>query len=138
MSPEVARAFDAFPPDARAGLLQVRRLILQPAASLPEIGRLEEALRWGQPAYLTPESGAGSTIRLGLAKTGGFALFVHCRTSLIADFTPIAPPGTRFDGSRAVLFDHADAIDAVALQWLIARALTYHRRAGQPPAARLL
>jgi len=128
MSPEIARAFATFPPEARAGLMQLRQLILQTAASLPEIGRLQEALRWGQPAYLTPETNSASTLRLGVPKNGGFALFVHCRTSLIADFTPMAPPGTRFEGSRSVLFDEGAAIDAVATQWLIARALTYHSR----------
>ncbi len=127
-SPEVEAAFLAFPPGARDGLLSLRRLIFDVAARTEGVGRVEEALRWGQPAYLTPETGAGSTIRLGAPKEGGFALYVHCRTTLIDEFR--AAHGDAFDieGSRAVRFRDGETVDAAAVGALIARALTYHRR----------
>lgn len=121
----VATAFAGYPPELRDGLEQLRALILERAAALPETGGLEESLRWGQPAYLT-KSGSGSTIRLGLPKAGGYALFVHCRTSLIEDFRPLAPTGTRFDGTRAVLFEAGERPDMNALALLVDAALTYH------------
>ncbi len=108
--------------------MQIRQSIFRKAARLPEVGRLEEALRWGQPACLTVETGAGSALRLGIPKSGGFALYVNCRTSLIADFRPMAPADMRFEGSRAVLFEEGATIDPAAISWLIARALTYHLR----------
>ena len=131
-TPSVKAAFDAFPDRARPGLLQLRELILQVADETNGVGRVEEALRWGQPAYLTPETKAGSTIRLGIPKTGGFALFVTCSTSLIEDFRAIAGPGWRFDGSRAVLFDEPHDIDERPLSLLIRAALTYHQKAQDP------
>ena len=128
MSPEIAQVFDSYPPGARQGLMILRQLIFEVAEGRDDIGVVEESLRWGQPAYLTAQTRAGSTIRLGVPRSGGFALFVHCRTSLIADFRPVAPPHMRFEGSRAVLFDTAEQIDRAALRWLIARALTWHLR----------
>ena len=123
LPPDVARVFESLPADVRPKLDRLRALIFA-VAKAEGAGPVEEALRWGQPAYLVPK---GSTIRLGQAKTGDAALFVNCRTSLIEGFRPIAPPGTRFESTRAVLFGRTSDIDEAALAVLIARALTYHR-----------
>lgn len=124
-NPDVARAFADTPDDARAGLMRLRALILDTAADLPSAQPLREELRWGQPAYLAPK---GSTLRLGVPKSGGFALFVHCRSRLIPEFTQIFPEQDRIEGTRAVLFDDPSQIDAARHGWLVARALTYHHR----------
>ncbi len=124
MPAEVARAFAALPGEIRSALDRLRALIFA-VAEAEGAGPVEEALRWGAPAYLAPK---GSTIRLGQAGTGEAALFVNCRTSLIEDFRPLAPAGSRFEGTRAVLFGPGQDIDEAALAILIARALTWHRR----------
>lgn len=121
--PAVAAAYQALPEGTRAGALALRQLILETATSLPRAQPLQEALRWGQPAYLAPK---GSTIRLGGHKAARFALFVHCQSRLMGDFTSAFPGEDRIDGNRAVLFDDPDQIDATRHGWLIARALTYH------------
>jgi len=123
--PGVQAAFEAFPERSRSLLMRIRALIFHVADETTGAGPVEEALRWGQPAYLAPK---GSTLRLGMAKTGEAALFVNCRTTLIEHFRPIAPQGSRFEGTRAVLFGPGDEIDAAALSVLIGRALTYHRK----------
>ncbi|MEC7764567.1 MAG: DUF1801 domain-containing protein [Pseudomonadota bacterium] len=125
MPDDVAAAFDALPPEARRGLFALRGLILRVAAEC-DAGPITEALRWGQPAYFAPK---GTTLRLGAPKTGGFALYAHCRTPLIPDFRDMT--GGRFatEGNRAVLFREVAEIDEDALAPLIARALTWHRRA---------
>ena len=115
----VAAAFAAMPKAERAGLLELRARIF--AVALAEGIALEEALRWGQPAYLAPK---GSTIRLGLPKTGGFALYTHCQSSLMSDFKAICPD-LRFEGNRAVHFK-TDEAPPKALDLLIRAALTYH------------
>ncbi len=130
MDRAVAHAFDAVPLQARAGTLALRQLILEVATSLPEVGPVEESLRWGEPAYLTPTTRSGSTIRPGAPKAGGVALYCHCRTSLIADFRDLAGEACRFAGNRAVLFDDPSDIDPALIGTLIARALTWHRRGG--------
>jgi Domain of unknown function (DU1801) len=125
-SDKVAAAFDAAAPTAREGMLILRSLIFETADELPRIGRLEEALRWGQPAYLTPDRKAATTIRLGVPKTGGFAIFVHCGTSLIADYSILYKNLDRIEGTRAILFTAPDQVDPLRHGWLIRRALTYH------------
>ena len=123
--PNVAAAFDAMPDNTRSGALTLRELIYDTAASLTQAQAqpMREELRWGQPAYLAPK---GSTIRLGAHKTAEFALFVHCQSRLMGDFTSAFPDEDRIDGNRAVLFDNLGQIDTTRHGWLIARALTYH------------
>lgn len=131
--PAVERAFAAFPADVSGDLLELRRLIFETAAATPGVGRVEEALRWGQPAYLTPDTRSGSTLRLGVPKEGGFALYVHCRTTLIAEFRALFPDDFCYDGNRAVRFGPGAAPAPEKLALLIAAALTY-RRARRPRA----
>ena len=126
--PEVAEVFASYPACARTGLLVLRQMIFDEAARLPAAGPLTEALRWGQPAYLTLATGAGSTLRLGVPRSGGFALYAHCQTSLIADLALVAGQRLRYEGNRAVLFDAAEAVPADLIALLIRRALTWHRR----------
>lgn len=124
----VAAAFAAFPEAERDGLLVLRDLIFDTAATLPEVGRIEETLKWGQPAYLTPETGSGTTLRLGVPKTGGFALFVHCQTTVIPEFRTLFGEDFAYDGNRAVIFETVQDLRPDALRPLIASALTYHAR----------
>ncbi len=115
----VAAAFAAFPAEVRAGLLGLRARIF--GIALAENIPLEEALRWGQPAYLAPK---GSTIRLGVPKTGGFAIYTHCQSSLMSDFRALCPD-LNFEGNRAVHF-LAGETPPEAIDMLIRAALTYH------------
>ena len=104
----------------------LRGLILEEAARLPDIGRLQETLKWGQPAYLTPDVKAATTIRLGVPKTGGFALYTHCQSSVMSDFQAHFADRFMFDGNRAILFDTAKDLPLAPLATLIRAALTYH------------
>lgn len=124
--PDVERAFEAFPAGARDGLLKLRTLIFDIAAETEGVGPLQECLKWGQPAYLTPKTKSGTTIRLGLPKQGGFALYTHCQTTVMAEMRDLFPDDFSFEGNRAVHFtDGADLpLDKLAI--LIRRALTYH------------
>lgn len=126
--PDVERAFAAFPAAERQGLLALRRLIFEVAASTAGVGPLQEALKWGQPAYLTPKTKSGSTIRLGLPKSGGFALYTHCQTSLISDFQAIFPDDFAYEGNRAVHFRDSAGLETDKIALLIRNALTYHQR----------
>jgi hypothetical protein len=122
MTPEVRAVFDSFPEPARAGLLSLRDLIFQVAGNTP----VTESLKWGQPAYRTPK---GSTLRLGVPKTGGFALYTHCATNIIETYRTHAGLDARFEGNRAVLFtDMTEIKDSLRL--MIAHALTYHDKRG--------
>ena len=125
-STDVAAAFAGVPVSARDRLLVLRALIYTVAASTPGVGPVQETLKWGQPAYLTPETRAGTTLRLGVPKTGGCALYAHCQTTVIADFRALFPDDFTYDGNRAVMFPDGTAIETDKLRLLIASALTYH------------
>ncbi|WP_170372949.1 DUF1801 domain-containing protein [Ruegeria arenilitoris] len=122
--PKVASAYEAFATDTKSGALALRDLVFATAQELQPAVLVTEALRWGQPAYLSPK---GTTIRLGGHTSARFALFVHCQTRLIGEFTSAFPDADRIEGNRAILFDGIEQIDPVRHEWLIARALTYHR-----------
>lgn len=124
-SPDIASAYDQ-PDQTGRGMIALRDLVFEIASELPQIGPLEEALKWGQPAFVTPAKKAASSLRVGPHKRAEFALYVHCQTSLISEYQAQFPDQDRFDGNRAILFDTAEQIDPLRHGWLIRRALCYH------------
>ncbi|RED53847.1 DUF1801 domain-containing protein [Aestuariispira insulae] len=110
--------------------MELRALIYQVAAGIPEVGPLTETLKWGEPSYLTEESGSGTTIRINRDKKreGGLGLYVNCQTSLLGEFRALYGDQLAFDGNRAILLDCRDRLAEEELRHCIALALTYHRR----------
>ena len=110
--------------------MRLRELIFATAVELKGVGRIEEALRWGEPAYLTTESGSGSTIRIGWRKSrpSQYAMYFNCQTNLVDTSRTIFPRDFTYEGNRAIVFDAGDAVPAEALALCIEAALTYHRK----------
>lgn len=127
MNPDVRAAFDAFPQVARAPLLIVRDLILQRAASTDGVGELTETLKWGEPAYLTSETGAGTTIRLGwkCSRPDHYAIYLNCQTTLV-DTCRTLFPELAYEGNRAIVLPVEDPVPEATLAQCIEMALTYH------------
>jgi hypothetical protein len=131
----VAAAFDAYPERLKSRLLALRRLIFDTARTTDGVGALEEALKWGQPSYLTTETGSGSTIRIDQVKSvpNQYAIFFHCQTELVSTFRELYPELT-YGGNRSILLDAAKEPPQTALRHCVALALTYHlnkRKAGR-------
>ena len=124
--PAVQAAFDAYGPQERDALMSLRALIFEVANATPGVGSVQETLKWGQPAYLTPQTKSGTTIRLGAPKSGGVALYTHCQTSVISDFRSLFPARFSFDGNRAVVFPDGHLPPLEQLEPLVRMALTYH------------
>jgi len=127
-NPAVAAVFKAYPKRVRTKLLRLRELVFDTAAQTPGVGPLEETLRWGQPSYRTAQSKAGSTVRIDrvAAHAGRYAVYFHCRTSLVSDFKAIYPADFRYEGRRSIVFDADDKVPAQQLSHCVALALTYH------------
>lgn len=126
---EVALAFARLPEVQRDELLAVRSLIL--AVSVEQgVGPLTETLKWGEPAYLTEISKAGSTIRLGITKSTPLqsAVLFNCKTTLVNDFRTRFSKGFTFEGNRALILASDGAWSRDGLAICLAEALTYHRR----------
>jgi len=126
--PAMAEVFSSYPPAIRKQLTKVRRLIFQTAAATDGVGPVTEALRWGEPAYLTLASKSGSTIRLGWKKAAPaqWAMYFNCQTNLVDGFRTRFPE-LRFEGNRAVVFDAAEQLPLETLAECVAAGLTYHR-----------
>ena len=126
MAPDIAAVFKAYPSTLRTKLLRLRKLILTTAAKTEGVGDVVEALRWGQPAYLTK---SGSTIRIDAMKgePARTAMYFICHTGLIAHFRELYPK-LAYSGNRAILFEAKAALPETALRHCIAIALSYHAK----------
>jgi hypothetical protein len=124
----VKTAFAAYPAPVKAKLLALRRLILNTAKATKGVGALEETLRWGQPSYLTPATGSGSTIRIDQVKpaTDQYAVYFHCQTNLVETFRELYPTELRYGGNRSIILNADDEVPEAALRHCVALALTYH------------
>jgi Domain of unknown function (DU1801) len=125
----VAALFKTYPPVVRARLTALRELVFETAARTPGVGPLTETLKWGQPSYLTEETGSGTTVRIDRLKAGdGYAVYFHCQSGLIGQFRELYPDTFRYDGRRAIHFDAKDRLPVRELRHCIALALTHHLR----------
>ena len=121
--------FDSYPKPVKAKLLALRRLILVTARTTKGVGAIEEALKWGQPSYLTTESKSGSTIRIDQVKAvpGQYAVYFHCQTNLVETFRELYPD-LKYSGNRAILLNARDKLPRAELRHCVGLALTYHSR----------
>ncbi len=126
----VAAVFKAYPPGLRTRLVALRELVLNTAAKTAGVGGLSETLKWGQPSYLTEESGSGTTVRIDRLKNrdDGYAIYFHCQSGLVDSFRSIYPDTFTYEGNRAIVFDAKDRLPVRALGHCIALALTHHQR----------
>ncbi len=127
---EIEDAISAFPQSARARLLSLRAMIREVADATPGVGPLTETLKWGQPAFLTPATGSGTTLRLGADKKAPdeVKLYVPCQTDLIEQFRTHYADELSYSGKRAVIPGDMGPSEEAALRHCIALALTYHAR----------
>ena len=123
-------AFEAYPDAVRLKLIDIRKLIFDVARETNGVGKLAEALRWGQPSYLTPETGSGSTVRLGMVPglPAHCAVFFHCQSGLVEQFRTLYRGELTFFGNRAIVLAACDPIPTVALRHCLGLALTHHLR----------
>ena len=129
-NPSVAAAFETYPPGIRKQLLLLRELIFKTAAQTPGVGELQEALKWGEPAYLTSQSGSGSTVRIDwkAARPNQYAMYFNCQTNLVETFRSLFPREFSYEGNRAIVFKDSEPVPTDALAFCVAAALTYHRK----------
>lgn len=131
-SSAVADLFESYPPQLRSKLKELSGLILDVAATTPDVGALGEMLKWGQPSYLTTETGSGSTIRIDRVKsaTPRYAMYFHCQTDLVETFRELYPDNLKFEGNRAIAFRRSGEIAG-------ARTAPLHRPCADLPSAQV-
>jgi hypothetical protein len=130
---DVASVFKAYPPGIRAKLMALRELVFDTAVRTAGVGPLTETLKWGQPSYLTAETGSGTTVRIDRLKAGdGYAVYFHCQSGLVGQFRELYPDAFKYQGKRAIVFASGDRVPARELRHCLALALTHHSRKKKP------
>lgn len=126
---KVAAVFDSYPQQHRKKMMALRKLIFEVAGSIEEVGTLTETLKWGEPAYLTSESGTGTTIRIDwkVKRPDKYGVYFNCQTNLIKRFRTRYPSIFEFEGNRAILLDVNKPLPLQQLSKCLAEALVYHR-----------
>jgi len=122
---EVEEIFNNCPDKIREKMLHLRQLVLDTAAEMESVKKIEETLKWGEPSYLTKN---GSTIRINWKKSkpDQYAMYFHCKTKLVDTFKELYKDTFKFDGNRAIVFNKNDKIPANELKHCISLSLTYH------------
>jgi len=123
---EVAEKFDSYPDSIRNKMLFLRQLIFDAASEINDVGEVEEALKWGEPSYITK---SGSTIRIDWKKSHPeqYAMYFHCKTKLVDTFKELYRDQFNFEGNRAIVFGENDELPVEDLKHCISLSLTYHR-----------
>jgi hypothetical protein len=130
MPPDVEAAFQAFPPEVRHRLTEVRAMISGVAREDARVGTITETLKWGEPAYLTEATGSGSTVRLGWPRKtpDRAAIYFICHTRLVDTFRERFGGLFEYETDRAVLLPLVGELDRAPLEFMLSMALTYHLR----------
>lgn len=131
MNPKVEAVYTGYPDAFREKLLRLRDLIFSLEPGLDEMERIEESLKWGEPAYSTL---GGTTVRLAWSdrRPDQYGVYFPCQTKLIETFREIYPNQFRYEGNRAIVFSLSDRVDEAALKNCILLAFTYHKRKHLP------
>lgn len=125
----VDSVFASYPAAIQTRLAALRDLILTTADETEGVGPIEEALKWGQPSYLTATTGSGSTIRIAPAPKGSghdYAMYFICSTNLVESFKSLFSDMFTYDSNRALLFKLDEQPPVNELRECVAMALTYH------------
>ena len=122
--------FETYPRNAQGQLLLVRTILYETADSLPDVGRITETLKWGEPAYLTERPKSGTTIRLAWSpkrpETAG--VFVNCQTTLLDEWRELYGGALDLVGNREIRLPLGAPLPKDPIRHCLAMALTYHQR----------
>lgn len=128
MPAEIADTLSTFPEHVQQEMQAIRDRIFALSEEDPNIGEIEEALKWGEISFLTVRPKSGTTVRLGYRPAKDkLAVFVNCQTSLIADFKEEFSDAFEYEKNRALLFTPKDQSNAHLLEEFLNRALKYHK-----------
>lgn len=128
----VAAVLAGYPPRAREQVERVRELVYGVAGRTEGVGRLTETLKWGEPSFLTEETGSGTTVRVAWKEKNPdkIGVYVNCQTTLLETFRSLfpRPRGFELEGNRAVLLPVDQPLPEDELGLCVEAALTYHQR----------
>ena len=126
----VSAVFEAYPEQVKSQMEALRALVLETAAEIEGLERLEETLKWGEPSYLTKH---GSTLRMDWKekKPRQYAMYFKCTSKLVPTFQLAFGDLFKYEGTRAIVFGLDERVPTEQLKKCIKAALTYHKVKGE-------
>ncbi|MDF1606794.1 DUF1801 domain-containing protein [Hoeflea sp. YIM 152468] len=112
---------------------ELEALVHEVAAVTPEVGALEESLKWGEQSFTPQKRNVGSSVRIQLRENGDAALMFICHTNLVEEFRALYSSVLEFEGNRAIVLRGQRIHDRAALSHCIALALTCKLRKRHKP-----
>ena len=124
---DVLSVIETYPKEMQEKVIYLRTLILEVCEENPEIGAIEETLKWKEPSYI---SAHGSTLRIAWHKKRpkSYGVYFNCKSKLISTFRELFVDKFRFEGNRAIIFTLEEDILEKELKYIILLTLTYHKR----------
>lgn len=128
MNVSVKEKFNSYPDHIKPMMEELRELIYEVAEETDGIGHIEEALKWGEPAYLTKNPKSGTTIRIDWKERNPdeIGMYVSCNTILIEEFRKRFSDKLTFEGDRGILLPIREPLPRQELKICIQMALRYH------------
>lgn len=102
MIKEVEAKYKSYPPAVKKEMLALRKIVLEIAKKDKDIDFIDEALKWGEPSFMTKSS--GSTLRIDWKEKSpeSISVFVNCKTKLILMFKELYPHDFEYLGNREI------------------------------------
>lgn len=124
-SPEFEAKLAAYPAQVIQQMHYLRTLVRSVAENTPEVTRLEETLKWGEPSFLTNK---GSTLRMDWKAKAPeqYALYFKCTSRLVPTIRTLYDDLFTYEKNRAILFALDDDVPEGQLRSCIRMALRYH------------
>ncbi len=125
-SPEFESKFASYPDFVRDKMHILRALVHESASELPEITKLEETLKWGEPSFLTRN---GSTLRIDWKPKNPdqYAVYFKCTSRLVETFKIVFGNLFDYEKNRAILFQLNQNVPTSELKKCIKASLLYHK-----------
>ena len=127
---ETDPAFEAkmadYPATVRGKLEFLRELVINTATACPEIEKLEETLKWGEPSFVTKN---GSTLRMDwkIKTPDQYQMYFKCTSRLVETFKIVFGNVFEYEKSRAIIFQLDQEVPVPQLEKCIKATLTYHK-----------
>jgi len=126
IDPVVKAKFDNYPPQIKVKMDLLRKLIIEVAEETEGVNRLEETLKWGEPAYIVKN---GSTLRIDwkAKNPDQYAMYFQCTSQLVPTFRFVFGETFEYEGNRAVVLSLTKDLPIDEVKKCIATTLTYHK-----------
>lgn len=128
MEKQIQHRYDSYPEHIKPLMNSLRDLVFKVADNTEGVGEITEALKWGEPSFLTSKPKSGTTIRIDWKSRSPelIGIYVSCSTSLIESFRTMFSDVLSFEGNRAILIPISEPIPEKELSICIQMALRYH------------